>query len=212
MASKNPFKRASSQSGAFNATESAAKMQRDAEVRASRMQREAEMSAAKMQRDAEVRARTLGKAATGRFETRRVDFGFDFETVYADLGRTILGEARESRNRRDDPHTPAESTRSSVPRAEVKISPSEAARRRLMTTLPREKVSTLETFEETQVRTVIATVLRAREVDPERADWDIHIAYRRGIEVEQPDPTMVQKAQISGLLIEGTRKEARYPF
>lgn len=95
---------------------------------------------------------------------------------------------------------------------EKELSPAEKKRRELMSTLPADKVKTLATCDETNVRSFIATVYGAREVNPERTDWDIYISYRRSIEIENPDPVMIQKTQIANLLLEGNRKDAKFPF
>lgn len=58
----------------------------------------------------------------------------------------------------------------------------------------------------------IATVYRRREVNPEINDREIYVAYRRTTEVENPDPDMLEKTQIAGLLLVGNRKEAKFPF
>ncbi len=95
---------------------------------------------------------------------------------------------------------------------EAEISPAEKTRRHLMQSMPRDVVQALGTCDEGNVRSLIATVYRARTVDPERSDWDIYVAYRRSVEVEEPDPDMLEKTQIAGLLLQGTRKEAHFPF
>lgn len=92
------------------------------------------------------------------------------------------------------------------------VSPAEADRRRLMSSLSLDKTKTLATFEEANVRNFIATVHQAREVNPERTDWSIYVSYRKSIEVENPDPAMVEKTQIAGLLLDGTREKAHFPF
>lgn len=126
--------------------------------------------------------------------------GFDYEAYFK-----TLFEA-------GDPGASEQQTTSSADRVQETVSPAERTRLRLMSTLPRDTSQALETFEPPQVRSVIATVYAAREADAERTDWDIYVSYRRAIEVEEPDPAMVQKTQIAGVLLEGTRSEAKFPF
>lgn len=166
---------------------------RIAEQERHQAERMREFSRQQALREKELRKRLAGKGYSEK----------SADNLFSSLGDSMLNDLFSRNDSTDAPVKPV---------IEQVISPSEAIRRKLMNSLPREKQQTLDTFEPALVVTVIATVVRAREVDPERNDWNIHLAYRRAVEIEQPDPLMLQKTQISGLLLDGSRNEAHYPF
>jgi hypothetical protein len=101
-------------------------------------------------------------------------------------------------------------------KAQPQVSAAEQARLGLMVSLPQEKLKTFINYDETLVRSFIATVQYARSPGEDGrtplSDWEIHLRYRRAIEVTEPDPMMVEKTRLSNLLLEGTRAQAHYLF
>jgi multidrug efflux pump subunit AcrA (membrane-fusion protein) len=76
----------------------------------------------------------------------------------------------------------------------------------------RSDLPTFESFNPLLVRSVIATVTKSRELNPDISDWEIHLKYRRTINTTDVDPETLEKAKISDFLIKGKRHEARYIF
>jgi hypothetical protein len=112
----------------------------------------------------------------------------------------------------DDEQDMSSSAKQKSSESSFEPSPADQKRQEIMSQARPEVAQTLGTFDPSLINSVIATVSKAREVSPDRTDWNIHMAYRRSIETEHPDQTMVLKTQISGLLLEGTRVEAHYIF
>lgn len=204
-------------------TDLQAARQREARERVEQRQREARERVEQRQREAQERTARLHQEARERVEQRqqevreRVDreklqdprheaanpfpflmFESTARNLFKDLGGYAAGD---------------EQTRTPHPtRPEEQLDPAEIKRQKLMATLPLEKREALGTFDEGVVRNFVADVDKSRSVAPDQTDWDRHVVSRRRIETEAPDPLMVQRAQISGILLEGTRAEAHYPF
>lgn len=148
----------------------------------------------------------LGRIHIGGFSSSYEDFVFD--SLSGARSRARTGTARTA------PTPPSHS------RPTEQISPAEAARRSMMHQMPAKMRRQIENYEKDLVTGFIGEVQAARQADPERSDWNIHLGYRRLIMTEQPDPMDVEKVKLSDMLMpkvtpEGERipsAERAYPF